>query len=94
LVGASTANAYRVTVTASTTALAVGEQVTFTAKLTTDGSTPISGKSVEIYDKSPGGVKYTDSTATIEDSKITFTMSWGFITRPQTPSIRFHQHMP
>jgi Bacterial Ig-like domain (group 1) len=70
--------AAQVALTASTSTPAVNEQVTFTATLTTDGKTPISGKSVTIYHLSPGGVRYNDTNApTGSDGKITFKTSWG-----------------
>jgi Bacterial Ig-like domain (group 3) len=73
------------TLSPSTTAPVVNQKVTFTATLTKGTTTiTLSDKSVQIYHLSPGGVKYTDSTATTNsDGQVTLTTSWGSTgTRP------------
>jgi len=72
----------RVTLAASTTTPAVGQSVTFSAKLywwnsATNQWIPISGKSVTIYHYL-NGVKYTDTTKTTNaNGKITLTQSFS-----------------
>jgi len=64
------------TITASTTAPAVGQSVTFTATLKS-GTTALSGKSVSIYHYF-NGVKYTDTTKTTNSAgQISLTQSFG-----------------
>jgi hypothetical protein len=80
----ATTHPAQLSLSATTTTPAVNQKVTFTANLTTDGTTPVPGKPVEIYHLSPGGVKYTDiKTNTGTDGKITVITSWGSTgTRP------------
>ena len=69
------------TLSVSTTAPAVNQQVTFTATLKS-GTTPLPGKSVTIYHYL-NGIKYTDTTKTTVNGQITLTQKFGS-TGPRT----------